>query len=275
MRRDGKRVRSDDPIYEVVPYIMPHRYDAMNMITLDIPIEPVQEYRIRRRREGHVISSMGVLLAAWLRTVREFPLLNRFIVNKRIYQRNEYCVGLVVLKAGKDDTSMNKVFFDPDDNIFQVQEKIDTYVNENRKPTEKNSTDKVVKALLRVPGLVGLGIGVFRFADRHGLLPKKLIDASPFHVSLCISNLASIRTNHIYHHTYEFGTTSLFITMGNMREVAFREKGNEIVFKRCLPLGLVMDERICSGHYFALAFERMKEYLANPALLEEPYEAKS
>ncbi len=275
MRRDGKRVRSDDPLYEVIPYFLPYRYDAMNMITLDIPIEPIQEYRIRQRREGKVVSSMGVLLASWLRTVREFPLLNRFIVNKRIYQRNEYCVGLVVLKAGKEETTMNKVFFDPDDNIFQVQEKIDAYVTENRKLSEKNSTDKVVRLLLRIPGLAGSGIGLLRFMDRHGLLPKKLIDASPFHVSLCISNLASIRTNHIYHHTYDFGTTSLFITMGNMREVAFREKGNEIVFKRCLPLGLVMDERICSGHYFALAFERMKEYLNNPALLEAPYAGKA
>ncbi|MBR5743112.1 MAG: hypothetical protein IKX85_04855, partial [Clostridia bacterium] len=256
MRRDGKRVKSDDPIYAVVPYIMPHRYDAMNMITLDIPIDPIQKYRAELRRKGRVVSSMGVLLAAWLRTTREFPLLNRFIANKKIYQRNEYCVGMVVLKSGQDDGTMNKIFFDPDDNIFQVQEKIDAYVSKNREVEEKNSTDKVVKFLLSVPGLVNFGVGVLRFADKHGLLPKKLIDASPFHVSLCISNLASIRTNHIYHHTYEFGTTSLFITMGNMREVAFREKGNEIVFKRCLPLGLVMDERICSGHYFALAFER-------------------
>ena len=274
MRRDGKRVKSDDPIYAVVPYIMPHRYDAMSMITLDIPIDPIQKYRAELRRKGRVVSSMGVLLAAWLRTTREFPLLNRFIANKKIYQRNEYCVGMVVLKSGQDDGTMNKIFFDPDDNIFQVQEKIDAYVSKNREVEEKNSTDKVVKFLLSVPGLVNFGVGVLRFADKHGLLPKKLIDASPFHVSLCISNLASIRTNHIYHHTYEFGTTSLFITMGNLREVAFREKGNEIVFKRCLPLGLVMDERICSGHYFALAFERMKEYLNNPALLEEPYAPK-
>ena len=36
-----------------------------------------------------------------------------------------------------------------------------------------------------------------------------------------------------------------------------------------------MDERICSGHYFALAFERMKEYLNNPALLEAPYAGKA
>ena len=112
------------------------------------------------------------------------------------------------------------------------------------------------------------------FLDKHNMLPHAIIDASPFHVSLCISNLASIRTNHIYHHCYDFGTTSLFITMGNLREVAFREKGGQIVFKRCMPIGVVMDERICSGHYFAQAFERMKQYFENPVLLEEPVTAE-
>jgi len=107
--------------------------------------------------------------------------------------------------------------------------------------------------------------------DRHGLLPKAIIDASPFHTSLVISNLASIRTNHIFHHVYEFGTTGILITMGNSREIPKRV-GGEIIHEKCMPLGIVMDERICSGSYFALAFRRMKKYLSNPSLLEAPPE---
>ena len=65
------------------------------------------------------------------------------------------------------------------------------------------------------------------------------------------------------------------VALGNAREVAFREKG-EIVFKTCLPLGVVMDERICSGHYFASAFQNMKRYFSNPSLLEmSPEEEKA
>ena len=33
-----------------------------------------------------------------------------------------------------------------------------------------------------------------------------------------------------------------------------------------------MDERICSGSYFALAFRRIRQYLRNPKLLEAPAE---
>ena len=274
MRKDGIRVKCDEPNYAVLPYILPHRYDAMNMITLDIPTDSLNRYRAEKRREGIVISHMGLVLAAWLRTLNEFPLLNRFIMNKKIYDRTECCVGLVVLKAGQDDGTMNKIYFDKTDDIFTVQKKIDTYVESNRKTENKNSTDKIVKLLLSVPGLLNFGVGLLKFLDKHNMLPHAIIDASPFHVSLCISNLASIRTNHIYHHCYDFGTTSLFITMGNLREVAFREKGGQIVFKRCMPIGVVMDERICSGHYFAQAFERMKQYFDNPALLEEPVTAE-
>ena len=35
-------------------------------------------------------------------------------------------------------------------------------------------------------------------------------------------------------------------------------------------IGVVMDERICSGSYFAIAFRRFKSYLADPAKLETP-----
>ena len=99
-------------------------------------------------------------------------------------------------------------------------------------------------------------------------MPKAIVDMSPFHNSMVISNLASIRTNHIYHHVYEFGTTGVIITIGNSREVP-KKKGKEIVFEKCMPMGVVMDERIASGSYFALAFRKFKSYLADPTILEK------
>ena len=55
--------------------------------------------------------------------------------------------------------------------------------------------------------------------------------------------------------------------MGNLREVP-RRKADGIEFERCLPLGIVMDERIASGSYFALAFRQFIKYIKNPRLLE-------
>lgn len=272
MRADGKRIKNADPMYTVAAYIMNKRVDAMNMITIDIPVEPIKDYLNEKRKQGINMSHMGVVLAAYIRTVKEFPELNRFVVNKKIYQRNELAVGMVVLKPGDmGHGTMSKMYFNENNTIFEVNEIIDKYITENREAPENNGTEKIIRALLKVPGILPIGVGIFKWMDKHGILPKSIIDMSPFHMSCGITNLASIRTNHIYHHCYEFGTTSVFLAMGNTREVPKR-KGEEIVFEKCMPIGVTMDERIASGSYFAMAFRRMRTYLRNPELLETPPE---
>lgn len=268
MRADGKKVKNVDPMYLIAPYIMNKRVDSMNMTTIDIPHEPIQKYINIKRKEGINISHMALIIAAYVKTMSQFPELNRFVVNKRVYQRNEISVGMVVLQSLEShEGTMSKMYFKENDDIFTVNNTINRYVAENREAPENNGTEKIMKFLLSVPGLLPVGVGVLKFLDRHGLLPKSIIDMSPFHMSFGITNLASIRTNHIYHHCYEFGTTSVFLAMGNSREVAKR-KGGEIVFEKCIPIGVTMDERICSGSYFATAFRAFKKYLANPELLE-------
>lgn len=267
MRADGRRVKNVDPMNLIEPYIMDKRYDALNMITLDIPVGPMHEYMKKRRQEGRPVSHMAMVLTAYLRAAWEYPRLNRFIVNKRIYERNEFCVALVVLKPGDDNATMSKIYFDMTDDIDTVQAKVERFVAENKVAAGVNTMDDLMHTLVRIPGLLNISIRTFKFMDRRGWLPKSLINASPFHASMSLTNLASIRTNHIYHHIYEFGTTSVFVAMGNLRETAFREN-KQVVFKRCLPLGVVMDERICSGSYFAQAFARFRKYLSDPTLLE-------
>ncbi len=270
MRADGKRIKNADPMYTVAAYIMNKRVDAMNMITIDIPVDPIKEYLNEKRKQGVSISHMAVILSAYIRTMKEFPELNRFVVNKKIYQRNEIAVGMVVLKPGDmGHGTMSKMYFDENNTIFEVNDIVNKYVEENREAPENNGTEKIIKLLLSVPGVLPVGVGIFKWMDKHGILPKAIIDMSPFHMSLGITNLASIRTNHIYHHCYEFGTTSVFLAMGNTREVPKR-KGEEIIFEKCMPIGVTMDERIASGSYFALAFRKMRAYLRNPELLETP-----
>lgn len=268
-RADGIQIHSDEPMYELIPYIMEKRYDAMNMVTLDIPVKPMEDYIKEKRRLGTPISHLALLICSYLRTAAEYPELNRFIINRRIYARNEFPVSMVVLKPGEGQGTMNKMYLDMQDDIFDVQRKIDEYVSVNRQAGEHNKTDELMRKLLDHPLLLGALIKLLIWGDRHNLLPKSVIDASPFHASLLVTNLASIRTNHIYHHLYEFGSSSMFMAMGNLREVPKRIKDG-VEFVRCMPLGCVMDERICSGSYFALCFGRMREYLNDPHLMEGP-----
>ena len=267
MRPDGTLVKHEDPMYYLIPHFLTKRYDAMNMITLDIPEMPMRAYMNEKRKEGKQISHLALVLTAYLHTMEKFPALNRFIKGRKIYQHKDIKVSMVVLKPDGGDT-MSKIDLLPTDDVFDVQEKITAYIDQNRQTGEANSLDKAMNIFVeKLGGLTGFLIRIVWWLDSVGLLPQSLIDVSPFHASLLISNLASIRTNHIYHHIYEFGTTSVAITMGNMREVPRRGKDG-IVFDRCMPLGVVMDERIANGHYMAQAFAQIKKYLADPRLLE-------
>ncbi len=266
MRPDGYKVKNADPMYMLIPYFLTKRYDAMNMTTLEIPVEPMKAYINAKRREGVQLTHIGLVLAAFVRTVAEFPLLNRFIGGKKVYQHKDLTVSMVVLRPGGGDV-MSKLYFDPSDDVFEVQRKIDDFVDDNR-VNEDQLLDKAMKILLHIPGLMGAAIGILRFMDRHGLLPNALVRVSPFHASLLISNLASIRSNAIFHHVYDFGSTSIALTMGTQKEEPKRGPGGAVGFERCIPMGVVMDERICNGLYFSQAFSRFRSYLADPVKLE-------
>ena len=271
MRKDGRLIKTANPMYRVAMHVMSERNDALNCIKLYVPTEPIQAYLNEKRKQGYALSHLTVVLAAFVRTVAEYPDLNRFIVRQRLYARNELTVGMVVLKPGEHDGTMNKMHFERSDTIFDIQKKLDAYVEQNRGEGETNSTDKMISTLLSIPGLARVGVWFFKKLDKYGLLPKSVIDLSPFHCSMTITNLGSIRTNYIYHHVYNFGTTTLMMAMGNAEEVPMKKKGG-VEFVRCIPIGVEMDERICSGSLYAEAFHYMERFFRNPALLEVPPE---
>ena len=272
-RADGKRLRHTDPMYRIVPHIMKKRSDSLNNITLDIPLEPIDKYIRQKKKEGISISHMAVILAAFNRTLCDYPALNRFVVNKRVYARKEVAIGMVVLKSGNSGSeTMNKIFLQPEDTILDINRRINEYVDASRDQKQKNSTDKLINFLVRLPGLLRATVAILKWMDWHNMLPKGIINASPFHTTMVFTNLASIRTNYIHHHVYDFGTTSMVMAAGNTREVPRRSRDGEIEHVKCLPLGLVMDERIATGYYFSQAFRKMKEYFNDPSLLELPPE---
>ena len=150
------------------------------------------------------------------------------------------------------------------DDIFSINRKIEEAVAQNQVAAHNNNTDKFANFLFAIPILPGLLFGLVKLMDRCGVLPRKIIDLSPFHTSLFITNLASINTNSIFHHCYEFGTTGVFVSMG--KPIANYRSGE--YNKKMIPLSVVMDERICTGHEYALFWASVRRYLKHPELLE-------
>jgi len=121
--------------------------------------------------------------------------------------------------------------------------------------------------------LLNMVAAVLKWMDRHNILPKSIIEFSPFHTSFYITNLKSLGVNPVFHHTCEFGTNGLFFAMGKEKNIPVAEKGNVVVQKH-MPFTLVSDERFCDGLYFALALREFKKIMKNPKMMEIPLEKK-
>ena len=271
MRPDGKRVKGLTPIVSIIPYIMPQRYDAQNTVTEYIDEEIIKQYIREKRRAGTRLNHMAVIMAAYYKAVQKNPKLNYFIMNRKIYERNHFCVSFVMLKKradGTPDETSLKIYLQPNDTIFTINQRIQEAIAKNNDSAYNNSTDKFVSFLFSVPGLVRFVVWLARNLDKIGLLPRFVIDLSPFHTSLFITNLASIKTSFIHHHCYEFGTTSVFICMG--KPVPGYAAAD--LDKKMMPLGVVMDERICTGYEYATFCNDFRYFLRHPEELELPFD---
>lgn len=271
-RPDGKAIKNIDPIVRMTSHIMPKRYDAQVMVERNIDYEPIRNYLKQKRDEGMKFTHMDVIIAAYLRLLKKRPELNRFVVNRTIYQRNEVTVSMVILKNKTEDGVINetviKVKFSPDDTIFDVNRKLNSAIFENKIPEEKSFVDKLARFFVALPLLPGAVIGFLKWLDKIGLLHKAILDALPFHTSLFVTNMASIKMGAVFHHIYDFGTTSVFISIGQKDSRLELDKENNIVKKSYIPLGAVIDERICSGAVYAAGFNYFDKLLKNPVLLE-------
>ena len=277
-RPDGRRIKGIDPIVQVTPYIMPTRADAQVYLRQRADMEVMSEYIKKIRAEkGINLTHMDILAAAYVRAVSRNPEINRFIMNKQYYARNNCSMAVTILKDPKNldaGETVIKIRFDLTDTIFDVHERIDREIQKNRGDQPKNFLDKLAAFVFLLPGLPSLIVGLVKLLDRYGLCPKAMIDELPFHVGLYITNTASIGLHDVNHHIYNFGNVSLFFGMGLPERDAVVENGVTRM-KRYLPVGITADERVCAGAHYARFFNDVRFGIDHPETLEtEPKEVK-
>ncbi len=273
-RPDGRLVKSIDPIVALTPYLMPMRCDAQVMLDLKLDYEKMARYIVKKGREGYRFSFMELFFAAYVRTASQMPDLNRFIANKRMYARNELAISFAVLKETSDGSvqeNVAKCKFDLRDTIYDVSARTNEAIELCRQEEADNITMKFAEAL-KMPLIANTVVMLARVLDRYGILPKFVINASPFHTSLFFTNMASIGMPAVKHHIYNFGTTSLFVSIGSIERTVTIGANGEAQRKRLLPLGIVADERVCAGMVYAQMVSKFNHYLSNPELLEAPPE---
>lgn len=270
-RNDGIDIsREVDPMVLFTPLAMPTRCESMVHITYPAEYEPMADYIKKNKDSANGMSFLTIIAAAYARSVYYYPVLNYFIGGRRIYRHNDLTISMTILKDSTSDEpaeDLAKIHLEPTDTIFQVTEKVNAEIAKIRSSKEEGGASDFSGKLLRLPVLPVIVMWLFRTMDRLGIVPKALRGISPFHCSLYITNLMSIGLPHAYHHLYNFGTCSIFMSLGKPeRQVV--TSGGAISRKFMLPLGFVTDERVCGGVEYARGVHCFLNYLKHPELLE-------
>ena len=277
-RIDGRKIRTLAPMAQITAYFQWERNICSNFFEESFEITHVDRYIRQKRREG--LKDFGithVLLAAYVRGVAKYPQLNRFINGQKVYSRGEdiqYC--MVIKKemtVDSPDTSI-KVHLNPHDTAEDVYHKLNAAV-ESVKATQEldSSLDGLIMALNLIPSIVlKFVVWFLKLLDYFGLLPKFLLELSPFHGSLFFTSMGSLGIPPIYHHLYDFGNLPCFGAFGMKRKALELQEDGTVVQKKYVDVKFVLDERICDGFYYATFFKYFKRLIAHPEVLDNPPE---
>ena len=274
-RKEGRRVRTLHPMEYVSPYIMVERNDASNFFRDSFEVTKAEEF-IRQQRENGLkdFGYTHLLLACYVRCISQFPGINRFLGGQKVYARNEIVVNMMVKKkmATNEQETAIKVKFDPADTVSDVYNKFQKAVDDVYTSGD-SGFDSAAAIINKIPGLIKkFVVWMLKTMDYFDLLPKALINVSPFHGSLFITSMGSLGIKPIYHHLYNFGNVPVFISFGAKRKAYEVNRNGEVLKSLYLDIAVVTDERICDGFYFASAFRKFGHYMKHPELLVNPPE---
>ncbi len=277
-RSDGRKIRTLAPMAQITAYFQVERNTCSNLFEESFEITHIDRYIRQKRREGYTdFGITHVLLAAYVRGIAKYPQLNRFINGQKVYSRGEdiqYC--MVIKKemtVESPDTSI-KVHLNPRDTAIDVYHKLNAAV-ESVKATQEldSSLDGLIMALNMIPSIVlKFVVWLLKLLDYFGLLPKFLLELSPFHGSLFFTSMGSLGIPPIYHHLYDFGNLPCFGAFGMKRKALEVQEDGSVVQKKYVDVKFVLDERICDGFYYATFFKYYKRLLAHPEVLDNPPE---
>lgn len=275
-RRDGKLLRNLDAMHFLMPLIYPNRCDNEAFISERIDLTNINNYLDKKNKEenDYKYNLFQVIVSAVLKTITLRPKMNRFIANKNMYQRNEVSAAFVIKKIFEDNSEEGMAFIHskPTDTIDTVHNEIYRQVHRVRKETKQDSTVETMEIINKLPRFISKALVRFVcFLEKRGKVPAFIVSTDPYYSSVLLSNLGSIKLKSGYHHLTNWGTTSVFLVVGEKKIRPFYDNDGNLQMKDSVDLGLTVDERIADGYYFSKTVKLLKKLLENPELLERPF----
>ena len=277
-RNDGRKIRTLDPMAQITAYFQVERNSCSNLFEESIEVTHIDRYIRQKRREGYTDFGLThVLLAAYVRGIAKYPQLNRFISGQKVYSRGndiQYCMIVKkTMSVDSPDTSI-KIHLHPADTAIDVYNKLNAAVEEVKATQALDSNlDSLISALNLVPSVVlKFLVWLLKLLDYFGLLPKFLLELSPFHGSLFFTSMGSLGIPPIYHHLYNFGNLPCFCAFGCKRRANEVLEDGTVVPRKYVDMKFVLDERIVDGFCYATFFKYYRRLLAHPEVLDNPPE---
>lgn len=267
-RRDGKRLKMSG-FERFLYYLKPRRSDSEVYISKCIDVTELVKYMKEKKKDNEDLTYFHLFSTAVAKVVYNKPLLNRFIIGGNKYDRNDITLSFVA-KTDFSDTArefLTVIKVDDNDSLMDISRKIKGDVKKIRSNKESH-TDDFVNKLGRLPKWVmAIIVWIIKRLDNHDMLPQSLTKNSVYHSTVLLSNLGSIHCDGIYHNLTNFGTNSILLTIGEIKEEVKVIEG-EIVKRYVCDFGITLDERIADGVYFAKSINLLEYILNDPKLLE-------
>ena len=273
-RKDGKLIRDLDPMHVITPILYPNRCDNEAFISERIDLAPIRAYleKINKDEEEFPYTVFHIFVTAVIKVLTLRPKMNRFVANKLMYQRNEVSASFVVKKLFSDDgaEALAIIHAEDEDTRESLHQKLYQQISVSRSDVIDRSSESM-DIVSRMPRrLTRLFCEFCCFLDRIGKCPEVLIGTDPYYTSCVLSNLGSIKLKSGYHHLTNWGTCSLFVLIGEIKNTASLDENNETVIKETVDIGLTVDERLADGYYYSKTVRLLKKLLAEPELLDLP-----
>ena len=277
-RFDGKYLKDIDSMHFIMPFMFPDRCDNQAFFSFQIDLTNLDKYLEKKRNidPEYKYNMYQCVVTAVLKTITLRSKLSMFIHNRKMYKRNEVSAAFTVKQEFDDNGGEVLAFIHakPEWTIDDVHNEIKRQLKKLKKKGYVDESTGVMDKLNKIPKFISRPI--IRFVcwlEKKGMIPTALIETDPYHSSVVLANLGSIGLPEGYHHLTNWGTTSMFLVIGESGMMPFYEN-EKTVFKHGVKLGFTIDERIADGFYFSRSIKMMQLFLENPELLEKPLNEK-
>ena len=271
-RKDGRLLRSLPAISKFIPYFLRDRGSSGILYEEDLDVTAADKCLRQERVNGYKnIGFLHFFIAAYIRCISMLPGLNRFIVGRRVFAREEIDIVLTVKRSETLESSDTrvKIRFEATDTIFDVYRKINTKIDELRTEEVSGTFEDLMESFSRAPRLfIRLGVLVLRIMDYFGWLPQSWLDRSPLHASMLIQDAGMLKTAPAYIQMGNVGTLPVALSVGARHHVYEMDKTGLVTDNKHIVCKAVIDSRIADARYYSQFLNAMRYIFQHPEILE-------